>query len=103
MIGNTSEHRRELSVHLRTLAACLGVPTTSLGAPVTCLGALQITVEQSGKNIICGNTAGAPRNHSYYLLFNNFSNSCIQFVFSSKYLYSDPSTQGISGLGAGGV
>jgi len=26
-------------------------------------------------------------NHSYYLLFNNFQNLCIQFVFSSMYLY----------------
>jgi len=33
-----------------------------------------------------GNAAGAPGNHSYYLLFNNFQNLCIQFVFSSMYL-----------------
>ena len=34
-------------------------------------------------NIIFGNAAGVPGNHSYYLSFNNFYNSCIQFVFSS--------------------
>jgi len=51
----------------------LGMPTTSLGAPATCLEAPRITVEQSGKNIIFfGNAAGAPGNHSYYLLFNDF-------------------------------
>jgi hypothetical protein len=58
----------------------LGVPMTSLGAPITSLGSLttslgapQITVEQSGKNIIFfGNAAGEPGNHSYYLSFNDF-------------------------------
>ena len=74
-----------------------------LGAPATSLGAPQITVDQSGKNnIFFGNAAGAPGNHSYYLSFNNCSNSCIQFVFSSMYLcinvsmylYSYPSTTG---------
>jgi len=77
---------------------------TSLGAPATSRGAPRITVEQSGKNdIFYGNAAGAPGNHSYYLLFNDFQNSCIQFVFSSMYLYSYPSTHGMSGLAAGGV
>jgi len=61
------------------------VPRTSLGAPI-CQGARRITVEQSGKNIIFfGNAAGASGNHSYYWSFNNISNSCIQFVFSSMY------------------
>jgi len=50
------------------------------------LGARWITVEQSGKNIFFGNAAGAPGNHSYYLLFNDFQTLCIQFVFSSMYL-----------------
>jgi len=50
----------------------LGALATSPGAPATSLGARQITVEQSGKNnIFCGNGAGAPEIHSYYLLFNN--------------------------------
>ena len=52
----------------------LGEPTTSLAAlrtcllaPATSLGAPRIDVEQSGKNnIMSGNAAGAPRNHSYY-------------------------------------
>ena len=74
--------------HLGALATRLGAPTTSLEAPVTSLGAARITVEQSGRNnIFLGNTAGAPGNHSYYLSFNNFQNLCIQFVFSSMYLY----------------
>jgi len=51
------------------------------------LGARWITVEQSGKNILFRNAAGAPGNHSYYLSFNNFQILCIQFVFSSMYLY----------------
>jgi len=63
------------------------------------LGTPWITVEQSGKNnVFFGNAAGAPGNHSYYLLFNDFWNSCIQFVFSAMYQYSYPSTHGISGL-----
>jgi len=41
-------------------------------------------------------------NHSYYLEFNDFQNLCVQFVFSSMYLYSYQSTQGISGLAARG-
>ena len=41
-------------------------------------------------------------NHSYYLSFNNFQNLCIQFVFSSMYLYSYLCTHGISGLAARG-
>jgi len=39
-------------------------------------------------------------NHSYYLLFNDFQNLCVQFVFSSMYVYSYLSTHGISGLAA---
>jgi len=80
---------------------------TSLGAPVTILGAPHITVEQSGKyNLLFWNAAGAPGNHSYYLLFNNFQNSCMQFIFSSVYLFIDianKSTRGITGLAADGA
>jgi len=62
-------------------------PSESLGAPTTSLGAPRITVEQSGKNnVFFGNAAGAPGNHSYYQSFNDFQNSCIQFVLSSMYL-----------------
>jgi len=78
-------------------------PWDHLGAPVSSLRATRITVEQSGKSIIFGIAAGAPGNHSYYPSFNDFENSCIQFVFSSNYLYCYPSTQGISGLAAGGA
>jgi len=75
-------------VAFRCIWEHLGAPTTSLGAPATSLGAPQITAEQSGRNnILFGNAAGAPGNHSYYFSFNNFWNSCIQFVFSSVYLY----------------
>jgi hypothetical protein len=52
-----------LTTNLGTLARFLGVLVTSLQAP-------RITVEQPGKNVF-GNTAGAPRNLSYYLSFNN--------------------------------
>jgi len=62
-------------------------PVTNLGAPVISLGAPRITLVQSGKNnVMFGNAAGAPGNHSHYLSFNDFENSCIQFVFSSMYL-----------------
>ena len=67
----------------------LGARETSLGAPATSLGAPQNTVEKSGKyNIFFRNAAGGPGNHSYYISFNDYENSCIQFVFSSMYLYS---------------
>jgi hypothetical protein len=73
-----------------------------LGAPATSLGALRITVEQPGENnIFFGNGADASGYNSYYLLFNNFQSSCIQFVFTCKYLYCCPSTHCISGLAAG--
>jgi len=49
-------------------------------------------------------------NWSYYVLFNIFQDSCIQFVlfshlciFLSMYLYSYPSTHGISELAADGA
>ena len=85
-------------------ARSLGAPATSLGEPATSLRASRITVEQSGKNnIFFGNAAGVPGNLSYYILFNNCCNSCIQVVVSSRYLYSYRSTHGISGLAAGGA
>jgi hypothetical protein len=52
-------------------------------------------------HIIFGNVSGVAGSHSYYLSFNDFLNACIQFVFSSIYLYSSPSTKDISGLDAG--
>jgi len=59
--------------HLGAPATSMGVPMTSLGALATSQGAPRITVEQSGKNnIIFGNPAGGPGNHSYYLSFNDF-------------------------------
>jgi len=68
-----SEYGRELSVNLGAPMPSLGPWKSSLGAPVTHLGAPQFTLEQSGKNnIFFGNGAGAPENHTYYLLFNNF-------------------------------
>jgi hypothetical protein len=53
-------------------ATSLGAPTTCLGVPATSLGAPRLTVEQTQKNIFFGNIPGAPGNHSYYLLFNDF-------------------------------
>jgi len=98
------ERRRQASERWHQAREHLGALATNLGVPGTTLGAPQITVELSGKNnIIFGNTAGAPGNHCYSLLFNDFENSCIQFVFSSMYLYRDLSTHGISGLPAGGA
>jgi hypothetical protein len=85
------------------MTTSLRVPMTSLGAPTTILGAPRVTVEPFGKNIFFGNTAGAPGNHSYYISFNNFENSCIQSVFPLLYLYGDTSTHGISELAASGA
>jgi len=68
-----------------------------LGAPVTSLGAPRITVEQPGKNnILCGNAASAPGNPSYNVLFNDFQNSCIPFIFSFMYLYSATLLQSVN-------
>jgi len=86
--------------HIRVLATTQRSLTTSLGMLSTTLRACWITVEQSGKTIF-GNAASVPGNHSYYLSFNNFQNLWIQFVFTSRYLYSYLSTHGISGLAAG--
>ena len=58
------------------------MPATNLGAPATCLGAPRTTVEQSGKNnILFGNAAGVPGNHSYYSSFND----CI-LIYVCMYL-----------------
>ena len=101
--GSTWERRRQAWEHLDAPASSLGAPTTILGALATSLGAPRNTVEQSAKtNIFVGNAAGAPGNHSYYILINNCENSCVRFVFSSMYQYSYQSTHGISGLTAGG-
>ena len=65
----------------------------NLGVPTTSLGAHWITVELSGKNIIFfGNASGVPGNHSYYLLFNDFQNLCIQCVFPSIHVCIDIAT-----------
>jgi hypothetical protein len=118
MFDNTWERRRQIWENLGVQATSLGLPATSLGSlvtslehrrqawdhlgePATSLEAPRITVKQSRKNNIFGYIAGAPRNHSYYVSFNNFQNSCIQFVFSDMYLYSYPSTHSVSGLAAG--
>ena len=66
------ERRQQAWEHLGVPATSLGALTKSLGAPMTILGVHRIMVEQSGKNIFFGNTAGAPGNHSYYLSFNDF-------------------------------
>jgi len=89
--------------HLGAPTISHSAPATSLGAPVLTLGAAQIAVEQSGRIIHFGNAAGAPGNHSYNLSFNGFQNSWVQFVVWSRYLYSYPSTHGISGVAAGGT
>jgi hypothetical protein len=55
--GSTCQRRRQPWEHLCAPMTCLGAPVTGLGAP-------HITVEQSGKNNILGNTTGVPGNHS---------------------------------------
>jgi len=103
-IGCTWEHLEVLPTCLEGLQISMGMPITILGVLVKILQAPWITTELSQKNNICfRNTAGTPGNHSYYLSSNDFSNSWIQFVFSSMYLYSYPSTHNASGLAAGGI
>jgi len=68
----------------------LGGPATSLGVPTTSLGAGGNSSDKAGSagdrsgstsnhsravrenNILFGNAAGVPGNHSYYLSFNDF-------------------------------
>jgi len=61
-----------------------------LGGPESAGNEPRSTSNQSwavGKNIIFfGYTAGAPENHSYYLIFNDFQNLCIEFVHASMSL-----------------
>jgi hypothetical protein len=100
-------------VHMRGPATRLGVLVNSLGAPATSLGSPRITVEQSGKNIFSGSSAGAPGMLQVRLeiiattyrstivktqVFRLYSHLCINV---SMYLYSYPSTHGISALAAG--
>ena len=62
----TWERRRQGWEHRQQAWKLLGAPATILGAPATSLGAPRITLAQSGRNnILFGNTAGAPGNHSY--------------------------------------
>jgi len=69
-----------LKTSLGVLTTSLGVPATSRGvlmrslaAPGIGLGGPQITEEKSKKmNNLFGNAAGAPANHSDYLVFNDF-------------------------------
>jgi hypothetical protein len=66
-------HLREPTSKLGGLATTQEGLTLKLGVLVARLGAPQFTVEQTGKNnIFFGNAAGAPRNYSYYLSFNDF-------------------------------
>jgi len=77
-----------LAYHMGVVATMLEALATSQGAQVTSLGAPEITGEHSGINhIIIGNAAGVHRNHSYCLPLNDIENRCIQFEFSSMYLY----------------
>jgi len=82
------------TTRLGMIVTSLGVLMTHLGMLVRGRGAPQLTEEQSGKhNIMFWNTAVAPRNHRYYLLFNEFQTSCIWFVFSSIQLWVYTATQ----------
>jgi hypothetical protein len=88
--GNTSERRRELCVHLGAPGSTGNKSGSAddkpegtwerrlqawehLEGPATSLGAPRITVEQSRKNnFFLGNAADSPRNHRYFLSFNDF-------------------------------
>jgi len=70
---STGENFRCTREHLEAPATSRVALPTSLGVPLTNLASPRITVEQSGKyNIFFGNAAGAPGNHSYYLLSIDF-------------------------------
>jgi len=119
-------HQRELWVHPAVPATSLGVLVTSLGAPVTRLEAPRITLEQKTSSLgmlqvrlewfrCAWNAAGAPGIRQVRReivattycsiivtthLFRLYSHLCINV---SMYLYSYPSTHGISALAAGGA
>ena len=88
--------------HLGEPATSLGVPTSSLGALVTSLGAPRIAVEQSGKyNICCGNAAGVPGNHSYYISFNDFKTHVFgMYSYLCMYIASHLHMVDVDGLQA---
>ena len=66
------------------------------------LRAPRITGKQFAENdIVVANLSSGPGYHSNYWLFNDFYNSCIQFVHSSINVYSYPSTHSIYRLDAG--
>jgi len=59
-----------------------------LGTHDSCLGVPPTTVEQAGiTDINFRRAAGASGNQSYYLLWNEFKNSCFQYAFPSLHLY----------------
>jgi len=64
--GSASHKPGSVWEHQRQAWECLKPPATCLEAP-------RIDVEQSGKNILIGNAAGAPRNHSYGVIIQRFS------------------------------
>jgi len=92
--GSTWEHLQQAWEHLKASATSLGALTTSLGAARSAgnmpgstnhkpgstdePGSTSNQCRPAGRIIIFfANAAGAPGNHSYYLLFNIFWNSCI--------------------------
>jgi len=99
-LENTSECQRELWVDLWTAGSAGDRPGSADDQAGSISNRCQAVWEN---NIFFGNTACAPGNHSYYLSFNEIQTSCIQFVFSSIYLCSYPSTDCISVLAAGGA
>jgi len=93
------ERRRQAWERRREAWEHLGAPAISLGAP-------RITVEQSGKTTSTLGTllvrleiiATTYRSTILKLMYS----VCIP-IYVSRYLYSYPSTHGISGLAAGGA
>jgi len=84
----TWEHQGVQATSLGAPMTNLGAPMTRMGAPATSLGATRITVEQSGKtDIFFGKAGGTPGNHSYYLLFNDFSQSDVFSLYSHLCIY----------------
>jgi len=88
--GSTWECQRQAWKRQPQAWEHLGAPVTCLGAPTTSLGAPRITVEPSAKNIIFGNAAGVPGNHSYYLLCSTIFKTNVFSLSAARLHFISP-------------
>ena len=97
---NTADSPRERMAHMRVPGSAGHKPGSADDKPGSTLNDSRAVWEN---NSLIPNNAGASGYHIYYIIFNHFQHSWIQFVFSSRYQYCYPSTHGISGQAALGA